>query len=962
MDLVKTTSGIDLPLPNKEILLFGFKVIDTGRGEAISFGLCPANYSSNDHLGWRQGSVGYHSDDGKVFYNSNSFDVGYVWKRGDEIKAIVTAKSISFYHDGDLIQTISMAPGYYYFAISFESYNARILLNRNNSRKIALPSPTQSVADKQNTGFLKIAAYICSDCFTIDFPWCVTHKMHLATKRLSKWYCPGPNCRGCNNREDCVYCDGELFGMVFKLSWQTVERAHKTVSAETINPTHCILLICPTCSVVDFRFRSDVGGYRKSLIHDGPCQGEPKEIFCAFPKIEIQDLFNNFARTLSNTRNLPASNLASSSTSDLAKMLIRLLAASEKTVIDSPPKTAPYLSNTSPSKLQPSHSGPSKSSHHIANPIQPNVHQIQTVADSKAIQMIISQTRITVLICMTTWCRPCSVFQRHINEISKNYLSVRFLGCYLDNPIDPWFHQWNISCYPTSIVFHGGAEYDRVSGGYVHQMTYILSTLTQPASLSEVAVSAHRTRQTYFYRPGSSEINTVSNAFHSSNKNQYPNFTFTILEVQGVENPKLLDQFKQCQAKLGCQPVVTYHGTREENINGIRDNGFLTSHIGKTDDGFFGRGFYVSPNSDYAVPYSHADSPGPIKAGQIGFIFVCHVLLGKTYRVSDQDNGRKIERGYDSHESPRKCEFVVFRQDQIRPVYVIKFKAEPSIRAQGILKQHEEGENWEPTQLEKIKQLESDCSKLVDGANWKRKFETLSFTLTFDSRNNIMPGEWATMIHKLEKVIKEADAIQSNDETVKAARKALIKRVQGFQSHMDTLQQKLIVDDNMDNVPEADDYYDESEAVMSSNNSEAESTFINDEDSLSFNSEISDSDYESNSAKRYSLTSESIQMHPLQLEYESIIGNSDGASAIKALSRRLIFNSDGKLALDVAANSDWLRIQRSLNNLSPKVDSLPRDVRKNLSTLITGNLELMDKQFDEIKGEKLRQDLHAKLL
>ncbi|ORY49378.1 hypothetical protein BCR33DRAFT_734872 [Rhizoclosmatium globosum] len=848
MDLVKTTSGIDLPLPNKEILLFGFQVIDTGRGEAISFGLCPANYSSNDHLGWRQGSVGYHSDDGKVFYNSNSFDVGYVWKRGDEIKAIVTAKSISFYHDGDLIQTISMAPGYYYFAISFESYNARILLNRNNSRKIALPSPTQSVADKQITGFLKIAAYICSDCFTIDFPWLI----------------------------------------------------------------------------IDYKV-------------------------------------NNFARTLSNTRNLPASNLASNSTSDLAEMLIRLLAASEKPAIGSLSKTAPSLSNTSPSKLQPSHSSRSKSSHQIANSIQPNVHQIQTVADSKAIQMIISQTRITVLICMTTWCRPCSVFQRHINEISKNYLSVRFLGCYLDNQIDPWFHQWDISCYPTSIVFHGGAEYDRVSGGYVHQMTYILSTLTQPASLSEVAVSAHRTRQTYFYRPGSSEINTVSNAFHSSNKNQYPNLTFTILEVQGVENPKLLDQFKQCQAKLGCQPVVSYHGTREENINGIRDNGFLTSHIGKTDDGFFGRGFYVSPNADYAVPYSHADSPGPIKAGQIGFIFVCHVLLGKTYRVSDQDNGRKIERGYDSHESPRKCEFVVFRQDQIRPVYVIKFKAEPSIRAQGILKQHEEGENWEPTQLEKIKQLESDCSKLVDGANWKRKFETLSFTLTFDSRNNIMPGEWATMIHKLEKVIEEADAIQSNDKMVKDARKALIKRVQGFQSHMDTLQQKLIVDDNMDNVPEADDY-DESEEVVSGNNSEAESTFINDEDSLSFNSEISDSDYESNSAKQYSPTSESIQMHPLQLEYESIIGNSDGASAIKALSRRLIFNSDGKLALDVAANSDWLKIQRSLNNLSPKVDSLPRDVRKNLSTLITGNLELMDKQFDEIKGEKLRQDLHAKLL
>jgi hypothetical protein len=115
------------------------------------------------------------------------------------------------------------------------------------------------------------------------------------------------------------------------------------------------------------------------------------------------------------------------------------------------------------------------------------------------------------------------------------------------------------------------------------------------------------------------------------------------------------------------KPRLAYHGTRANLINSITERGLLVPgtapgvrHV--TDSGFWGRGIYLSPDPNLSMGYARG-----------GKMLVCSVLMGKVYQCTRRLTGRPCQRGYDSHISPSKVEYVIFNAAQVLPCYVIDF-------------------------------------------------------------------------------------------------------------------------------------------------------------------------------------------------------------------------------------------------------------------------------------------------
>jgi hypothetical protein len=114
---------------------------------------------------------------------------------------------------------------------------------------------------------------------------------------------------------------------------------------------------------------------------------------------------------------------------------------------------------------------------------------------------------------------------------------------------------------------------------------------------------------------------------------------------------------------------TAYHGTKPDRIQSCIDHGLLVpgslipgttrtvSHA--TDTGYFGCGIYVTPHRNYAEGYAHG-----------GSIFVCLVLRGKSTQV-DYQLGCKLTTGFDSHVNPGGCEWILFEDRQVLPIYLI---------------------------------------------------------------------------------------------------------------------------------------------------------------------------------------------------------------------------------------------------------------------------------------------------
>ena len=97
-------------------------VLCIGKSGTISVGLVPQNYAVDLQPGWKSGSVGYHGDDGGIYYNQNWTNVKQaIWsspelKRNDEqdnvtitVRADVANRKITFLKNGEEQYTISVS-------------------------------------------------------------------------------------------------------------------------------------------------------------------------------------------------------------------------------------------------------------------------------------------------------------------------------------------------------------------------------------------------------------------------------------------------------------------------------------------------------------------------------------------------------------------------------------------------------------------------------------------------------------------------------------------------------------------------------------------------------------------------------------------------------------------------------------------------------------------------------------
>eukprot|EP00484_Ammonia_sp_Unknown_P000402 CAMPEP_0197022686 /NCGR_PEP_ID=MMETSP1384-20130603/3501_1 /TAXON_ID=29189 /ORGANISM="Ammonia sp." /LENGTH=663 /DNA_ID=CAMNT_0042450771 /DNA_START=8 /DNA_END=1996 /DNA_ORIENTATION=+ len=147
----------------------------------------------------------------------------------------------------------------------------------------------------------------------------------------------------------------------------------------------------------------------------------------------------------------------------------------------------------------------------------------------------------------------------------------------------------------------------------------------------------------------------------------------TITEVEYIINPTLMKKFnakkKKLMAKNKCDEsklniILAWHGTPNTNIDGIVKSNFCLSKISANsgDKGWYGKGIYFSEYAKISLGYGKG-------------LLLCKVMLGKSYKMltSDQQTGRGLEKGYDSHTvvdqkgSKYGQEIVIFDVDQILP-------------------------------------------------------------------------------------------------------------------------------------------------------------------------------------------------------------------------------------------------------------------------------------------------------
>eukprot|EP01095_Lingulamoeba_sp_RSL-Kostka_P007993 TRINITY_DN2616_c1_g1_i3.p1 TRINITY_DN2616_c1_g1~~TRINITY_DN2616_c1_g1_i3.p1 ORF type:complete len:101 (-),score=17.66 TRINITY_DN2616_c1_g1_i3:154-456(-) len=87
------------------------------------------------------------------------------------------------------------------------------------------------------------------------------------------------------------------------------------------------------------------------------------------------------------------------------------------------------------------------------------------------------------------------------------------------------------------------------------------------------------------------------------------------------------------------------------------DNGV---HIAN-DDGWYGKGIYLSP--EMCVARNYGDT-----------ILVCSVILGRKYRCWKIINGKPCKKGYDTHLNAHfniMREYILFDPAQVLPCYLI---------------------------------------------------------------------------------------------------------------------------------------------------------------------------------------------------------------------------------------------------------------------------------------------------
>jgi len=115
-------------------------------------------------------------------------------------------------------------------------------------------------------------------------------------------------------------------------------------------------------------------------------------------------------------------------------------------------------------------------------------------------------------------------------------------------------------------------------------------------------------------------------------------------------------------------PEVVYHWTPEKNLNLIVDGNLKVPDgrkvLHQTDQGFYGKGVYTSPDPNYAKCYGHGCKK----------TILCMALTGKKFKASYPKHlGASLQPGYDIHISDdrNEMEWVFFDSAQLLPIFTL---------------------------------------------------------------------------------------------------------------------------------------------------------------------------------------------------------------------------------------------------------------------------------------------------
>lgn len=135
----------------------------------------------------------------------------------------------------------------------------------------------------------------------------------------------------------------------------------------------------------------------------------------------------------------------------------------------------------------------------------------------------------------------------------------------------------------------------------------------------------------------------------ASIRNSYPKSC--ILWIEEVKNSELEEYYRQqkleieTERKKKCEELELFHGTQENIVNIIINNGFEPSANKRSA---YGKGSYFAKNSSYSRDYA------PPSSDDISFILICSVLVGEVYSYgyNDSINTSKHDNSVDNIKNP----------------------------------------------------------------------------------------------------------------------------------------------------------------------------------------------------------------------------------------------------------------------------------------------------------------------
>ncbi|ELP84927.1 hypothetical protein EIN_003120 [Entamoeba invadens IP1] len=191
-------------------------------------------------------------------------------------------------------------------------------------------------------------------------------------------------------------------------------------------------------------------------------------------------------------------------------------------------------------------------------------------------------------------------------------------------------------------------------------------------SNNEIGVIWIQNGSTEFGQEGDSVFAKVHTKFFQTMSCAQGNYVVDKIGI--VVNKALKMQFNATKTEFNAkgfgEEEWAFHGSSQDAIQSISKSGFLmpknNNKTAQLDSGFFGSGIYLTFYSDYALFYSEQR-----KSNQM---LLCQVLPGKSFKCKKRMDGKKLEKGYDSHFSPKGNEIVMFNPKAILPKYIIQFR------------------------------------------------------------------------------------------------------------------------------------------------------------------------------------------------------------------------------------------------------------------------------------------------